>query len=168
MHLRQIYSPTLFVDNPDHTDSHDQLTMHSYRCVADGSRCESGCDYKPGLWDIQQPNPHKTVRYLQRHGDVGIVVDSCYYYTIFTIKSQVVKNPPKCASVRGQVAKTKGSYDPFANCWAPTARKCPSCLGRCLENIFSIALVELIKVFQLGRLEWKIICCQGYPCPHHN
>ena len=168
MHQRRIYSPTRSVDNPDHTDNRVEPTRHSYLHAADGSRYESGCDLRKGQWDIQQPNPHKTVRYLQQQQDVDIIVDSCYYYTIFSIKSQVVKNPPKCASVRGQVAKTKGSYDPFANCWAPTARKCPSCLGRCLENIFSIALVELIKVFQLGRLEWKIICCQGYPCPHHN
>ena len=103
MHQRRIYSPTRSVDNPDHTDNRVEPTRHSYLHAADGSRYESGCDLRKGQWDIQQPNPHKTVRYLRQHGDVGIVVDSCYYYTIFTIKSQVVKNPPKCASVRDRV-----------------------------------------------------------------
>ena len=103
MHLRQIYSPIRSADNPGHTDSHDEPTRHSYLHAVALFLDESGCDLRKGLWNIQQPNPHKTVRYLQRHGDVGIVVDSCYYYTIFTIKSQVVKNPPKCASVRGRV-----------------------------------------------------------------
>ena len=110
MRQRQTYSPTRSADNLYRTDIRVEPTRHSYLHAVALFLDESGCDYKPGLWDIQQPNPHKTVRYLQQHKDVGIVVDSCYYYTIFSIKSQVVKNPPKCASVRGRVGMLYFDY----------------------------------------------------------
>ena len=107
MRLTQIYNLIRFADNPDRTDIHDQPTTDScpefFPVFPRGSEPVQRHRRNDGHGYNGEPNPHKTVRYLQQHGDVGIVVDSCYYYTIFSIKSQVVKNPPKCASVRGRV-----------------------------------------------------------------
>ena len=49
-----------------------------------------------------------------------------------------------------------------------TTTRPPLTLGTCLEDVAAVPFVELVKVLELGWLEWKIICCQGYPCPHYH
>ena len=41
-------------------------------------------------------------------------------------------------------------------------------LGRSLQDILAVAVVELVKVLQLGRLERKIVCGQCDTGTHHN
>ena len=41
-------------------------------------------------------------------------------------------------------------------------------LGRSLQDILAVAVVELVKVFQLGGLEWQIIGRECDPGPHDH
>ena len=44
----------------------------------------------------------------------------------------------------------------------------PLNLGRCLQNVLAVTLVELVKVLQLGWKEWQVVCGQRNTSTHHS